>query len=132
MKRHAMRQYPFYIGGHVYFADIFAKKHGVVIEIDGGYHLSDHQTRLDKERDKLMASIGIRVYRISNADVDDKDSFRKFKDMLCKLLPPKATHFIRDEERAYLSNADDIETMINAYGYVKIDPQSLFKLKYER
>lgn len=132
MKRHAIQQYPFFIDGHTYFADIYVKKHQIIIEVDGEYHSSEQRQLHDRQRDKLMASIGIRVYRISNAEVDNKENFKRFKSTLCKLLPPKATHRILEEERQYLSNAYDIEDMIKEYGYIKVNIQSLFKLKYNK
>jgi very-short-patch-repair endonuclease len=68
-KKHAKRQHPFKINGRMYFADIYIKRIGTIIEIDGGYHKG--RTEKDKQRDEDFASIGIKTLRIPNDAVSD-------------------------------------------------------------
>jgi very-short-patch-repair endonuclease len=59
------RQHP--IG--IYIADFYCHKLKLVIEIDGGYHLSEEQQQLDKERTKFLEFQGLIVIRFSNKKV---------------------------------------------------------------
>ena len=59
------RQHP--IG--VYIADFYCHKLKLVIEIDGGYHFSEEQQIVDKERTANIEDQGLRVIRFSNEDV---------------------------------------------------------------
>lgn len=56
------RQHP--IG--FYIADFYCHSIKLVIEIDGGYHLSKQQRIKDQERERQMAEWGIRILRFSN------------------------------------------------------------------
>ena len=47
----------------------FVLKNKIVIEIDGGYHLSKVQRARDKMKDEELAELGYTVYRITNDDV---------------------------------------------------------------
>ena len=42
---------------------------GVVIELDGGQHFSDHAERADAARSAIIESQGFKVLRFSNLDV---------------------------------------------------------------
>lgn len=112
MKRNAIAQYPFFIDGNIYFVDIFIKRFNIVIEVDGGYHNTPEQQEKDKVRDTLLGKLSIRVYRIKNEEVDDKEKFRRFKDMLTRIKPIKGSKTIREEQIQYLSNRDIIEAKI--------------------
>ena len=46
-----------------YIVDFYAKKLGLVVEIDGSSH--DNKVDYDKERERYLASLGLKVYRIS-------------------------------------------------------------------
>ena len=50
-----------------YIVDFYAKKLGLVVEIDGSSH--DNKVEYDKERELYLVSLGLKVYRISVIDV---------------------------------------------------------------
>jgi very-short-patch-repair endonuclease len=59
------RQHPI----SIYIADFYCHKLKLVIEIDGGYHLSEEQQLLDKERTVALEFNGLKVIRFSNKEV---------------------------------------------------------------
>ena len=54
-----------------FIADFYCKQANLVIEIDGGQHLSDEATEKDKERTIMIESLGLKVIRFSNEDIDN-------------------------------------------------------------
>jgi len=50
-----------------YIADFYCLEKNMIIEIDGSSH--DNKYEYDKDRDKYMESLGIKVLRISDEDV---------------------------------------------------------------
>ena len=50
-----------------YIVDFYAKKLGLVVEIDGSSH--DNKVAYDLERELYLTSLGLRVYRISVIDI---------------------------------------------------------------
>lgn len=50
-----------------YIADFYARSLGLVVEVDGGYHV--HRTEYDAKRDDYMRSLGIKIFRVSDEDV---------------------------------------------------------------
>ena len=52
-----------------YIADFFCKELRLVIEIDGGSHFSAEAQAKDRERDRQMQVLGLRIIRISDKDV---------------------------------------------------------------
>ena len=52
-----------------YIVDFFCPKAKLVIEVDGGQHLSDEATGYDRVRDECMSSAGLKVLRFTNIDV---------------------------------------------------------------
>lgn len=52
-----------------YVADVFFKKRMLVIEADGGYHLSPEQKALDAKRDAVLEAHGIRTLRFMNSQI---------------------------------------------------------------
>ena len=52
-----------------YIADFYCAKAGLVIEVDGGGHYTDEQNERDNRRTEDLMQIGIKVIRISNADI---------------------------------------------------------------
>ena len=50
-----------------YIVDFYVKLLGLVIEIDGSSH--DHKQEYDKLRQQFLESLGLRVYRITDADM---------------------------------------------------------------
>jgi very-short-patch-repair endonuclease len=64
-------QQPFLIRGRCYYADICVKSKKVIIEVDGGYHLTPEQKEKDKQRDDDFKSIGYTTLRIYNSKSKD-------------------------------------------------------------
>jgi very-short-patch-repair endonuclease len=67
-------QFPIYIkdGNYIdkfYIADFCDRKHKMIFEIDGEYHLSVSQSQIDEERTRRLNGLGYQVFRISNEDV---------------------------------------------------------------
>jgi very-short-patch-repair endonuclease len=62
------RQHPI----SIYIADIYCHKLKLVIEIDGGYHLTKEQQILDKERTAAIEFQGLKVIRFTNEEVLSK------------------------------------------------------------
>ncbi|MFP5042724.1 endonuclease domain-containing protein [Parasediminibacterium sp. JCM 36343] len=52
--------------GH-YIVDFYAKKLGLVIEIDGSSH--NNKEVYDKEREEYLVALGLKVYRIMVVDI---------------------------------------------------------------
>ena len=52
-----------------YIADFYCKELDLVIEIDGKSHFSEESQEKDKERDRQMAVLGLRVIRVSDKDI---------------------------------------------------------------
>ncbi|MBN1161313.1 MAG: endonuclease domain-containing protein [Dehalococcoidales bacterium] len=59
------RQKP--LGG--YIVDFYCPKAKLVIEVDGGQHLTPGVIEYDRGRDEYMASMGLRMLRFINTDV---------------------------------------------------------------
>ena len=64
----AMRQYPVWTGRRMYFADLYIPKYNIIFEIDGGYHYTSRQRRLDGNRSSGLWRLGYHVVRLSNHD----------------------------------------------------------------
>ncbi len=64
-----------FIAGDFYcIADFYIPKpYKVVIEVDGGYHQTEEQKRLDWAKDKYLRGRKIKVVRINNEDVITAD-----------------------------------------------------------
>jgi very-short-patch-repair endonuclease len=59
------RQHPL----SIYIADFYCHKLKLVIEIDGGYHQTEEQLRLDAERTTDIKFQGLKVIRFTNEEV---------------------------------------------------------------
>jgi very-short-patch-repair endonuclease len=57
-----------------YIVDFACLKAGLIVEIDGGQHARDDQSRKDRMRDAALKAAGFRVLRFWNADVDGDPS----------------------------------------------------------
>ena len=68
------RQYPILN----YIADFYCNQLNLVIEIDGFSHFSAEAQERDKERDRQMQAIGLRVVRVNDSEVR-KDAERVAK-----------------------------------------------------
>lgn len=58
-----------------YVADFYCHKLKLVIEIDCGIHLSDEVKNNDKLRDEFMQSIGLKIVRFTNDEVDKRGEY---------------------------------------------------------
>lgn len=66
-----IRQYPIRTGKKVYFADIYVPKSRLIIEMDGAYHFTREQHRLDNNRSSNIRRKGYHVIRFANGDLRD-------------------------------------------------------------
>lgn len=78
-----VRQYPIWTGKKKYYADIYIPKLKLVLEIDGKYHFTANQKRLDENRSAGMRRLGYHVCRLTNSDARKPDKvFSKIKRYL--------------------------------------------------
>ena len=52
-----------------FIADFYCPLANLVIEIDGGYHQTEEQQRLDKEREERLQAKGYNILRFTNEQV---------------------------------------------------------------
>jgi very-short-patch-repair endonuclease len=64
-----------------YIADFYCNSKKLVIELDGGQHFEDDALKYDENRTKHFNSLGIRVVRYTNLDID-----KRFKDVCEDIL----------------------------------------------
>ena len=62
-----------------YYLDGYSEKLKLNIEIDGKSHLKEKQIEKDKERDKYFSSLGIKVIRIKEFELENYDFDKLFK-----------------------------------------------------
>ena len=72
----AVRQYPIDTGRHIYFADLYIPSLRLIVEIDGGYHSTRLQRRLDRNRSANIRRLGYHVCRLSNRDARSREKVR--------------------------------------------------------
>ena len=65
------RQYPVWTKRKIYFADLYVPSLKLIVEIDGGYHYTARQKRLDGNRSSGLWRLGYHVVRLSNRDARD-------------------------------------------------------------
>lgn len=53
-----------------YIVDFYCAKAGLVIELDGGGHLSAEQAKKDEQRTRDLETMNLTVVRICNLDID--------------------------------------------------------------
>lgn len=63
-----IRQYEVKTPRKTYYIDVFIPCLRLAIEVDGKYHYTDKQKRLDANRSACIRKQGISIYRISNRD----------------------------------------------------------------
>lgn len=63
-----IRQYPVWTKKKIYFADLYIPKLKIIFEIDGGYHFTQKQKRLDNNRSSGLWRLGYHVVRLNNHD----------------------------------------------------------------
>lgn len=66
-----VRQYPVWTKRRMYFADLYIPSLKLIIEIDGGYHYTARQKRLDGNRSSGLWRLGYHVVHLSNRDARD-------------------------------------------------------------
>ena len=71
-----IRQYPINTGRRLYFADLYVPALKAVIEIDGNYHYTRDQRRLDTNRSNGLWRMGYHVLRLSNHDARDPNKIK--------------------------------------------------------
>jgi len=81
-----IRQQPIYTGKRVYFADLYIPELKTVFELDGGYHYTRNQRRLDGNRSSGIWRMGYHVVRLSNHDAR---SIEKIKAKIRLILDKK-------------------------------------------
>lgn len=54
----------------IYIVDFYCHKLKLVIEVDGNIHNKPEVANLDKERQKLLEDLGLKVIRFSNKEVE--------------------------------------------------------------
>ena len=67
-----------------YIIDFYCPKHKLAIELDGSQHYSQEKKIYDTERTKFLSSLGIRLVRYTNIEVD-KQFQAVCEDILRKL-----------------------------------------------
>ena len=63
-----------------YIVDFYCKKAKIVIELDGSQHYEEKGIKKDEIRDEFFESLGIKVIRISNLEIQ-----REFK-AVCEMI----------------------------------------------
>lgn len=75
-----------------YIVDFISLSHKVIIEIDGGQHLTEENTGKDKIRDSYMQKIGFVVFRYTDTqilkeiDAVKNDLYEKIKSLPTSLF----------------------------------------------
>ena len=78
-----IRQFPINTGRRIYFADLYIPELKLIIELDGGYHFTSKQRRLDTNRSNGLWRKGYHVYRLPNRDARNPE---KIKAKLANLV----------------------------------------------
>lgn len=71
-----MRQYPIWTGRKQYFADIYIPSLKLILEIDGTYHFTEKQKRLDENRSAGIRRLGYHVCRLTNKDARNPEKVK--------------------------------------------------------
>jgi len=71
-----IRQKPISTGRRLYFADLYVPELRAIVEIDGGYHYTKNQRRLDTNRSNGLWRMGYHVLRLSNHDARDANKIK--------------------------------------------------------
>jgi very-short-patch-repair endonuclease len=71
-----IRQQPIYTGRRIYFADLYLPALKLVFELDGGYHDTKKQKRLDTNRSTGIWRMGYHVVRLSNRDARNPEKIK--------------------------------------------------------
>lgn len=71
-----IRQHPINTGRRIYFADLYLPELRTLFELDGGYHYTKDQKRLDGNRSSGIWRMGYHVVRLSNRDARDPEKIK--------------------------------------------------------
>lgn len=82
-----IRQYPIWTKRRIYFADLFIPSLKLIIEIDGGYHLTKKQRKLDNNRSNGLWRLGYHVVRLSNHDARNINKIKAKILLISHILP---------------------------------------------
>ena len=64
-----------------YIVDFLCKEKRLIIELDGSGHLEEEQTQHDKLRDKYFKSLGYKIIRIYNNELNKIENVLEFIEM---------------------------------------------------
>lgn len=64
-----------------YIVDFLCKEKRLIIELDGSGHLEEEQTQHDKLRDKYLKSLGYKIVRIYNNELNKIENVLEFIEM---------------------------------------------------
>ena len=53
-----------------YIVDFYCDKANLVVELDGSQHFEEKGISADRERDEYLESLGLKILRFSNLDID--------------------------------------------------------------
>lgn len=90
--RRFLRQHPIIYdsknNNHAFFVpDFYCRSEMLIIELDGPVHNS--RKEYDKHRDEILASMGYKILRIKNKELDNiEDVLSKIRSQLRKSSPP--------------------------------------------
>lgn len=71
-----IRQYPINTGRRIYFADLYLPELKTIVELDGAYHFTTKQRRLDTNRSSGIWRLGYHVVRLSNRDARNPEKIK--------------------------------------------------------
>ena len=71
-----VKQFPIWTGRKQYYADIYIPSLKLVLEIDGAYHFTQKQERLDENRSAGIRRLGYHVCRLSNKDARNPEKIK--------------------------------------------------------
>lgn len=87
MGYNVIRQQPINTGRRVYFADLYIPALKTIFELDGGYHFTCNQKRLDTNRSNGIWRMGYHVVRLTNREARDTGKIKaKIRLILAKSL----------------------------------------------
>lgn len=72
-----IRQYPVRTARKCFYIDIYIPTLKLAIEVDGKYHFTDNQKRLDSNRSACLRRLGIHIYRINNSNAYSTNKVKK-------------------------------------------------------
>ena len=71
-----VRQQPINTGRRIYFADLYIPELKLLVELDGGYHFTSKQRRLDTNRSSGIWRKGYHAVRLSNHDARNPEKIK--------------------------------------------------------